>query len=199
MLAGGPTFVSEITNVSEIGYRAQPSAQVTYSISLYRNAHNRLRSFEPVGAGSFIIANKMAGTTTGMETWGSYQAAKNWRLSAGALLLRQRLRLQPDSRDPAGIPAAGNDPAHQWTIRSSLDLTGNTGVDISIRRVGALPSPSVPAYTAVDLRYAWKPRRELELALIAQNLFDRAHPEFGTAATRSEIARGVFVKLSLSF
>jgi hypothetical protein len=36
------------------------------------------------------------------------------------------------------------------------------------------------------------------VALIAQNLFDRSHPEFGAAATRSEIERGLFLKLRWS-
>jgi iron complex outermembrane receptor protein len=56
----------------------------------------------------------------------------------------------------------------------------------------------VPAYTAVDARYAWQPRRELELSVTAQNLFERAHPEFGTAATRSEIERGLFLRVKWS-
>jgi iron complex outermembrane recepter protein len=56
----------------------------------------------------------------------------------------------------------------------------------------------VPAYTAVDARYAWQVRRQLELSVTAQNLFDPRHPEFGTAATRSEIERGVYVRIKWS-
>jgi iron complex outermembrane receptor protein len=66
------------------------------------------------------------------------------------------------------------------------------------RYVGELPNPKVPAYTALDARYAWQMRRELELSVTAQNLFDRAHPEFGSAATRSEIERALFVRLKWS-
>jgi iron complex outermembrane receptor protein len=105
------------------------------------------------------------------------------------------LRLEPDSGDPIGVSAAGNDPAHQWTLRSSLDLSERTELDVNLRRVGALPNPSVPAYTAVDVRYGWRPRRNLEISLVGQNLADPGHPEFGAPATRSEIARGVFLKL----
>jgi iron complex outermembrane receptor protein len=56
----------------------------------------------------------------------------------------------------------------------------------------------VPAYSAVDARYAWQLRRGLELSVTAQNLFDHAHPEFGAPATRSEIERGVFVRAKWS-
>jgi iron complex outermembrane receptor protein len=140
----------------------------------------------------------MEGTGDGLEAWGSYQAARNWRLSAGAFFLRQRLRLKPDSGD-TNVSAAGNDPAHQWLLRSSLDLPSSTELDIAVRRVGALPNPGVPAYTAVDARYAWRLRRELELALVGQNLFDRSHPEFGNATTRSEMARGVYAKVKWTY
>jgi iron complex outermembrane receptor protein len=56
----------------------------------------------------------------------------------------------------------------------------------------------VPSYVAVDARYAWRVRPELEVSLTAQNLFDKRHPEFGAAATRSEIERGVFLKVRWS-
>jgi hypothetical protein len=41
----------------------------------------------------------------------------------------------------------------------------------------------------------WKPRRDLELSLTGQNLFDNAHAEFGNALTRGEFGRSVFLKL----
>ncbi len=198
-LNGGPDFVSEVVKVFEIGYRDQPLPQATYSISLFHNIYDKLRSVEPAPGGSVVLGNKMEGTGDGLQAWGSYQAARSWRLSAGAFFLRQRLRLKPDSGDTLGVSAAGNDPAHQWLLRSSLDLPNRTELDIGVRRVGALPSPSVPAYTAVDVRYAWRLLRELELALVGQNLFASSHAEFGNAATRSEMARGAYAKLRWTY
>ena len=64
-----------------------------------------------------------------------------------------------------------------------------------MRGVGALPSPAVPAYTAVDARLGWRARRDVELSLTLRNLLDERHPEFGSAATRSEYERGLFLKL----
>jgi len=197
-LNGGPDFVSEVVKVFEIGYRDQPSPQATYSISVFHNIYDRLRSVEPAPGGGVVLGNKMEGSGTGLEAWGNYQAARNWRLSAGAFFLRQRLSFQPDSGD-TNASAAGNDPAHQWLLRSSLDLPNRSELDIGVRRVGALPNPSVPAYTAVDVRYAWRLLRELELALIGQNLFASSHAEFGNAATRSEMARGAYAKLRWTY
>src|SRR5882762_7337933 len=196
-LAGGPDFRSEISKVLELGYRAQPSRRASYSVTLFHSIHDHLRSLEPGPAGP-VIGNEMEGKTTGIEAWGSLQAAERWRLSAGVLALHQDLRLKPGSGDTSGVAGAGNDPKHQWNLRSSLDLPGRQEFDVMVRHVAPLPSPSVPGYTALDARYAWHFERGLELALIAQNLFDRSHPEFGAAATRSEIERGLFLKLRWS-
>ena len=97
-----------------------------------------------------------------------------------------------------GVAAEGNDPKLQWTLRSSLDLT-DAEFDVSVRHVSALPNPGVPAYTAVDARCAWRVRRDLELSVVGQNLFDPGHPEFGAEPGRSEIARGAYVKLRWTF
>ena len=197
-LAGGPDFRSEISKVLELGYRAQPSRRASYSVTLFHSVHDHLRSLEPGPAGALVIGNEMEGKSTGIEAWGSLQAAERWRLSAGLLALHQDLHLKPGSGDTSGVAAAGNDPKHQWNLRSSLDLPGRQEFDVMLRHVAPLPSPSVPGYTALDARYAWHFEGGLEVALIAQNLFDRSHPEFGAAATRSEIERGLFLKLRWS-
>src|SRR5438552_4487088 len=193
-LAGGPDFVSEVVKVFEVGYRDQPLPQATYSISVFHNVYDKLRSVEPVSATTSVLGNQMEGTGNGLEAWGSYQAARNWRLSAGAFFLRQRLNLKPDSGD-ANVSAAGNDPKRQFMLRSSLDLPDSTELDIRVRYVSELPNPKVPAYTAFDMRIAWRLQRELELSVVGQNLLDSSHVEFGNPATASEMARGGYVKL----
>src|SRR6266852_3205934 len=194
-LDGGPDFVSEVVEVFEVGYRAQPSPQASYSISLFHNIYDKLRSVEPTPAGDIVLANKMEGTGDGLEAWGSYQAAKNWRLSAGAFFLRQRLRPKPDSGDP-NVAAAGNDPAHQWLLRSSFDLPNSTELDIGVRRIGALPNPSVPAYTAADIRIAWRLQHGLELSVV---FFEAGQVESGNPATASEMSSGAYVKLKWTY
>ena len=190
-IAGGPDFESEIAKVYEIGYRALPLPQLSYSLSFSRSFYDKLRSVEPAPGGGVVLGNKMEGTANGLEAWGSYQAASNWRLSAGAFFLRQHLRPKPDSGDP-NVSAAGNDPAYQWLLRSSFDLADNTELDIRVRHVGALPNPSVPAYTAADIRIAWRLQRELELSVV---FVDSGHVEFGNPATASEMSSGAYVKL----
>jgi len=194
-LNGGPDFVSEVVKAYEVGYRAQASPQATYSISLFHNAYDRLRSVEPAPRGGAVHGNKLEGTGDGLEAWGSYQAARNWRLSAGAFFLKQRLRPKPDSAD-SNVSAAGNDPAYQWLLRSSFDLPDRTELDIGVRQVGALPNPGVPAYTAADIRIAWLLQRGLELSIV---FIDSGHVESGNPATASEMASGAYAKLRWNF
>ncbi|HEX7951797.1 MAG TPA: TonB-dependent receptor [Burkholderiales bacterium] len=194
VLAGGPDFQSEVADVYELGYKAQPWSRITYSVTAFHHVYDHLRSFEPTGTGSFILGNKMEGTETGVEAWGTLHVTQIWRLSAGGFMLHQDLKLSPDSGDPTGVSAASNDPAHQWMLRSSLDLPARIEFDVSVRYVGSLPNPAVPAYSAVDARLGWRVRSDLELSLIAQNLFDPGHAEFGTPGIRSELDRVIYAQ-----
>jgi iron complex outermembrane recepter protein len=191
IIRGGHDFDSEVANVLEVGYRAQPSARLTYSATAYFHQWDRLRSGEPAPA---FVQNEIEGNTYGVEAWGTWQVARHWRLSAGATTFRNHLRLEEGSNDPTGPSALGNDPEFQWMLRSSVDLPGNQEFDAIVRRVGRLPNPSVREYTAVDLRYGWRVRRDTEISLTIQNAFDPGHAEFNAAPGRSEIARSAFLR-----
>jgi iron complex outermembrane receptor protein len=189
VLAGGPDFRSEISKVFEIGYRSQASTRASYSVTAFHSLYDHLRSIEGT-----VLGNRMEGESTGLEAWGKLQVTPRWRLSAGGTLLDQDLRLEPGSSDNSGVSAAGNDPERQLSLRSAHELGAGRELDLLVRYVGALPAPAVPSYIAFDARYAWRPRAGLELSVSVQNLFDDQHAEFGSAASRAEIERGVFVK-----
>jgi iron complex outermembrane receptor protein len=198
-ISGGPDFRSEVSNTIELGYRAQPTSAVSYSVTAFHSVHDHIRSIEQAPGGGSLIGNGIKGHTSGIEAWGSYQATRAWRLSSGAVLLRQRLELKPDSTSLQGVSGEGNDPKHRWMLRSSYELTERHELDIIVRHVGELPNPVVPAYTAVDARLGWKADRNFELSLTLQNMFDPSHPEFGLPATRSELDRSAFAKLLWRF
>jgi iron complex outermembrane receptor protein len=193
IIRGGPDFVSEVANVFELGYRAQPSSTLSYSVTVFHSAYDKLRSGQP--APNAMVQNMLEGTTNGLEAWGAFQATRDWRLSAGVTFLQESFHLKPGSTDPIGAPNLGNDPKHQWNLRSAHKLSDKLDFDLMVRHVATLSSPVVPQYTAVDARLGWRVRRDLELSVTGRNLLDPQHPEFDALATRSELARSVFVNL----
>jgi iron complex outermembrane receptor protein len=199
-LLGGPGFKSEKLMAYEIGYRSQPTAKLSYSVTAYYNDYRRLRSIEPNGGGDFILGNGAQGHTYGLEAWGSYQASERWRLDAGVNLLRERLGFSSGSADPGSADTtAGNDPAHQWQLRSNWSLPHDLSLDLMLRRVAALPNPAVPAYTALDARLGWTVARGVDLSIAGFNLTDARHAEFGAAPTRSELRRSVSARITWAF
>lgn len=196
LLAGGSDFRSEIAYVFEVGYRGQPAEQFSYLVTAYYADYDYLRSQEihPSG-GYYIFGNEMEGRTRGIEMWGSYQALDNWRLSAGLSLLDIELRRKPNSTDPVGSRALGNDPDHKLIMRSILDITPKHEFDVTIRRVGELPNPVIPAYTVLDTRFGWQVNRDTTLSLIVENVLDKEHAEFAQTTHQSEYGRNVFLKL----
>jgi iron complex outermembrane receptor protein len=193
-LAGGPQFRSEVSNVVELGYRAQVARALSYSITAFHHDHQRVRSFE-LRPGGAVFENRMEGSTKGVEAWGRWRVTPRWRLDAGWVEMRQSLRAGPGSTSTITAAGLGNDP-HRWVkLRSAFDLTPRHEIDVSARYVGELPNPQVPSYTAVDARFGWKVTPAFELSLFLQNLFDRSHPEWGPAANRAEYIRGVFFKV----
>jgi iron complex outermembrane receptor protein len=192
VIRGGPYFVSEVADVVELGYRAQLGSNLTLSATAFHYDWDKLRSGQPAPA---FVENMIAGEMYGVEGWTTWQAADRWRLSAGLSTLQNDLAIKPGSPDPVGPSALGNDPDYQLLMRASHTINSRHELDVMVRRVDELPSPVVPAYEAVDVHYSWLLRRDVVISVTLQNLFDRAHPESGNAATRSEIERGAYLKV----
>jgi iron complex outermembrane receptor protein len=195
VLAGGPDFQSEVANVLELGWRAQPTPALSYSIALFHHEHARLRSVAPTVQGP-QFQNGIEGRTRGLEAWSRWRALPNWRVATGVVLQRQTLRVRAGEIDAGGMQALGNDPRHWWSLRSSLDVTPRLAWDVSLRRVGARPQPHVGAYTALDTRLAWSALPTLEVALALHNLADPGHAEWGLAASRVELQRSAQLQLN---
>jgi iron complex outermembrane receptor protein len=196
LLDGGPGVRSEVAEVAELGYRGQPTPQLSYSVTAFHGEYDHLRTVEIAPSGTFVVfANEMEGKSTGVEMWGAYQALPRWRLSAGYAGIKDRLRLKPGSNDVGAPNSAGETPDHTWQLRSALTIAENRDLDIAVRHVAALSSPAVPAYTALDARFGWRLQPNLELSLVGLNLLDTDHAESGDSATRSRIPRAVYLQL----
>ena len=199
---GGDRFDSEKVITYELGYRAELSQRLGLSISTFFNDYDDIRSVEPIAGapGQFIILNRLRAKTYGVELSTTWQPLDWWRLRGGYTYLRKEIRLG-DSGDINRGRGEGNDPHHQFLVQSMVNLPADLEFDSVLRYVDNLNQrgPLVPSYVSLDLRLGWRPTPNWEFAIIGQNLLDKQHPEFGAPATRQEIPRSVYGKVTWRF
>jgi iron complex outermembrane receptor protein len=196
LLTGNSDFVSEELLAYELGYRVRPSDKLSLSLSVFYNDYDDLRSFEPTSPFTYVFANGLEGRTYGAEISGVYQVRDWWRLQAGYAFLEKDLVRKSGSLDPTQGTGEANDPDHQFSLHSSMDLPGNLELDAGFRYVDSLPLPVVPSYVELDVRLAWRPARNVELSVVGQNLLDNHHTEFRPG---TEIQRSVYGKVTWRF
>jgi iron complex outermembrane receptor protein len=199
-VGGGPDFVSETANVFELGYRAQPTPQFSYSVTGFYSQYDRLRTLEPLVGGGLAFSNFGEGRVRGVEVWGRWHPLDSLHLSAGLVQQSIRTGLSSGSQDSSGATGLStNDPGRHWLLRVSKDFSDTSQVDATLRYQGSLPAPAVPAYYEMDVRWMWNVLPNTELALVGQNLLHASHVEFGGAPGASVFERGLLLKLTQRF
>jgi iron complex outermembrane receptor protein len=201
-LAGGPAFQSEHLLASELGYRVQPRDDLSLSISTFYNRYDDLRSLEmanPPAATPLVLANGQKGKSYGAELTADYRVTDAWRLRAGYTEMRVRIEPKPGSTDTTRGSSEAADPDRHLLLRSSLNLPAHLALDAAARYVSEVAVQQVPGYGELDLRLAWQPVAALEVSVVGQNLLHASHAEFGAAASRREIERGVYGRLQWQF
>jgi iron complex outermembrane receptor protein len=81
----------------------------------------------------------------------------------------------------------------------SIDLARNWELDGTLRAVGALPNPRVPAYASANLRLGWRATPHVDVAVIGRDLLSARHPEFGPVGIRDEFERSVYTWIIVRF
>ncbi|HWQ90575.1 MAG TPA: TonB-dependent receptor, partial [Clostridia bacterium] len=185
----------------ELGYRIQPQTRLIVSLAAFYNDYDDVHSLEPssISPTTLISGSGLWGRSWGAELSLTCQATDRWRLRGGYTYFDKRLFPKSGRVDITQGAAEGNDPRHQLIVQSMLDLPFKLELDLIARYVHALPAPHVPGYFTMDVRVAWKPHPNLEIAVIGQDLWDERHAEFGAAQTRQEIPRSVYGKLTWRF
>ena len=199
-IQGGSNFQSETGRSYELGYRGSPAAALSVSASLFYTRLDDLRGGSPAPGSGFFVSNAVEGHTSGIEAWAMWQATERWRLMAGLLELHQHLRDKSGSGDLNGPAGLGNDPRHTVKARSSYHLSDAIDLDVDWRYVSSLSYlATVPAYSATDVRAAWRLNRDLELSVAVSNLFDKEHVEFDEHGFPAQIPRSTYAQLRWYF
>lgn len=204
----------------ELGYRRQFGANLSLDVAAFHNRYDDLRSAGlgtqqlVLSAAPYIVQNltpnnSVKARTHGVELVFDWHAAPWWRIQPSYTYLH--VSSSPTTDDPVDRANArsieDSAPRHQLSLRSSMSLSGRQQLDFWVRHAGGLGSAdagasAIPAYTTLDVRYAWRPIEGLELSLVGQNLLDARHPEFVPDLLPSEtlqVERGVYFKTKWQF
>jgi iron complex outermembrane receptor protein len=189
-LEGNPAFRSEVLMAYEAGYRTQPYRWLSLDITGFYNSYQNLSSSEsgpyrvellatpPRVVAPFFFGNFNGATSQGIEFAANWTLRDRWKLTSAYSSLRIRTSRDPRSTDPLTNTLSTENPAHQVSLRSQLDLTKQIQFDVSGYYVGPLRANSVPGYVRLDTRVGWRPNRRLELSAGLQNLLDKRRIEF---------------------
>jgi iron complex outermembrane receptor protein len=208
ILEGASDFKSEEVLAYELGYRAQLDARTSVSLSTYFNDYDDVRStsYTPATLLPFFFQNNLEGHTYGSELSVIYQALDNWKLHLGYDLLEEHLHVKAGEFDLDAALNETADPQQQFSIRSTATLFTAIEFDTTLRWVDTLHTNNgatpgiVPSYFGLDGRLAWRSARGIEVSLVAQNMLNPRHVEYGyPSALREQIDRSVFAKVAWQF
>lgn len=195
-ISGNRDFRTEKVTAYQLGLRSQPLSALSFSVTGFYNRYDDLRTIE-LGTGPGLLnlfwGNSLAGTTYGVEAWGSLSIAPWWTLSAGTTLMRENFHFKQGATLPGlGTFQNGLDPDRQFTLQSSMDLGNSVTFDLNFRDVGKLNHGGIPAYAELGGRLAWNMTNHFALSLSGQNLLHAHHIEY---AGGDEIPRVVLLGL----
>lgn len=193
-------FISTTLVAYELGWRSQPAAGFSFSLSPFFHVYNRLRSVEPGPEPTgfpLTFANGVEGHSYGLELAGNWQASTWWRVRGGYTFLKKKLEIKDGSNDMNGATAESNDHENQILLQSFFDIGNQVEAGIVFRHISKLPLPPVPSYSGLDLKVAWKMTDFLELSVTGQNLLDDRHPEFiPTSPSARTMVRSVYGQIT---
>jgi iron complex outermembrane recepter protein len=211
---------AEIVNAFELGFRQQFEPNLSIDMAAFHNRYSRL-SGDTLGTQDFstgpvphviqnlVPANALSGNTTGLEIALDWRPLRHWRLQAAYSYLT--VSIDAPANDPVAAGVADRHersaPRQQLMLRASVTPLQGHDLDARLRYVSSLGagtsgSPLIDAYTALDLRYAWRVLPGLVLSITGENLLQRSHAEFAPDLLPSqqlEVPRSVHVKAQWQF
>ena len=196
--ANGTTLGAEKMEGVELGYRSQLTPTFNVDLSTYRYRYTdqlsgKATSYDPVTLfpvaliQNNTLCNCGNGWINGTEISSDWLVLPNWRLQ----LSYSWTRIDMDDSSNLQIDSAGKvnergTPRHYGSLRSQWNITSNQQFDAWIRgsagydRINApyVNLVRVPGYVTLDLRYAHKLNKDLEVALTGRNLIGQRRTEF---------------------
>ncbi len=213
VLSGQKDFVSEKVKSYELGYRFGVAKKANIDIAGFYNEYDKLRTNETVPlimtSLPFIqplaFQNNSYGHTYGYEIGAQYNPITEWELKLAYANYHQNFKLNDTSNFVDGLfISENNTPRHTFSLFSKYSFAEKWELDVWLKAVDdivhngtQIPFP-IPGYLTGDVRLAFKPTKNVELALIGQNLNKRKHIEGKEEFPRipSDVPRAYYVNIS---
>jgi iron complex outermembrane receptor protein len=172
-------FESEKLVALEGGYRGQPLANATLSVTAFHNWYDDIRTTELTNGGLPIqLRNGIRGRSWGVEAWSAVQLTEKWRFSIGGTRMWKEFDVKDGRADLANLAALGDDPEWQVKAGTQVDLLDDVQLSLHGRWIGALKTaPRIPSYVEATGRVAWGVTDLLELFVAGRNLLHASHIE----------------------
>ncbi len=196
-LFGNPFLHSEELNAFEVGWRWQPNAQFSISLSgfsydyselLFATTETPYVQTAPVTAliQPARFENGLSGECYGGELVAQWQPRERLRLRLAYSLARTQLHTtKPDpfeyERDEVTTPR------NTVSLQVLHSLGKDWDLDTSVRYIDTVAYYQIPAYFSADLRLAWHPTPSFEAALIGSDLLAPSHPEYRPAVVNQSM------------
>jgi iron complex outermembrane recepter protein len=205
-ISGTNTFKSEDMIAYEIGYRTAPWNNLSFDVTAFFNDYNHLRSEDPTGPESLTLENNLFGHTYGVEATATWRVLDWWRLTPSYTFLHTKLFAHPDSSgysdNTTVAQIEGSSPQNQFSLRSSMNLPHNVSLDLDWRYVDHLPYYQIDGYFELDARLGWHITKNVETAIVGQNLLHDQHQEFSPSyidTRATEIPRSFYAEVTWRF
>ena len=203
LLLPAPDFVSEKLIAFEAGYRGQPTARTTLSVSLFLNLYDDIRTTDLITPPPNIqvrLGNGLEGHSYGIEAWGGVQLADWWRLNLGLSTIFKDFRAKPGHIDISGQDSLGHDPDFQLFARTQVDFTDRLRLAGGLRYIDSIDSaPPIGSYVEADASLSYRLTDLIELYVAGRNLLHSTHLESNDPQRAHLAQRSIYAGTRLRF
>jgi iron complex outermembrane receptor protein len=213
-LTGDRAFDSEKLLAYELGYRVSPNESLYLDLAVFLNKYWDLRTTE-IGAPypaftpfpphlevPVVAHNNFTATTYGAEASLTWEVRPSWMLQLTYSYFSIDTKLRPKTIDIITGSVDGDSPKHMASLYNHFDLGKNTEFDLTLRYVDDLPGVGVDSYFTADARIGWRPKPNVELSLVGQNLLEPHREEYAATYVNtlpSDVERGIYAQIRWEF
>ena len=215
-LSGSPDLGSEELSAYEIGYRGQLTERFSLDATAFYHDYaqllvGNLGTVSVVGTpwpsylqAPVVLENGGSGSKSGFELAADWRPSERWRWRLAYSYLDSQL-----TRDDEASAIYTDGDRHQISLLASWNARDDLDVDIWWRYVAANEINYVSysglidssSYPNLSVRLGWRPRKDLELSVVGNNLIGDRHLEFISEAFAYpvEVERSVYGQVKWKF